>query len=307
VKNFILFIRRFFDGLFFLALQAVCFLLISRTRDMRGADVLQSANAVSGALYARQAAVTHYFGLSRENDSLLAENQRLRAQLALLAHSDDTLRDSAVRVAIPAPDTARRAPGDTSRRAPVVRIARYASYTFRTARVINNSVGARNNYITLARGARDGVQKGMAVISPSGVVGKVVAVSDNFSTAISILSARQPVSGRLAAGNGITGNVTWDGLRPEQLQMEAVPQEIKVYRGDTVWTTAYSFAPPDVPIGIVERIRRNKRNGSQTLLLRPASPFRALRHVYVVENAMMAERQALEDSTAALDRRAQRR
>jgi rod shape-determining protein MreC len=89
--------------------------------------------------------------------------------------------------------------------------------------------------------------------------------------------------------------------------MEAMPQEIKVHRGDTVWTTAYSFAPPDIPIGTVQRIRRVKKNASQTLLLRPASPFRSLRHVYIVENAMFEERQRLEDSTATQARAQERK
>lgn len=286
MKNFFLFVRRFFNGIFFLVLQALCFVLIARTRTMQGADVLSSANAVTGAFYKRQEATVHYFGLAAANDSLTAENAHLRAQLAALRYETDTLRDSAATIV-----------RSDSSAADSSRIIRYARYTFRTALVVNNSLTARNNYITLARGERHGIRKGMAVLSPSGVVGKIVNTSATNSVAISILSARQPVSGRLA--DGITGNVTWEGGSPDVLLMEAVPQEIKVHRGDTVWTTAYSFAPPDVPIGTVQRIRKVKKNASQTLLLRPASPFRNLRHVYVVENAALEERQRLEDSTAA--------
>lgn len=295
MKNFFLFVRRFFNGIFFLALQALCFVLIARTRTMQGADVLSSANAVSAAFYKRQQATTHYFGLAAANDSLTAENARLRAQLAALRYEVDTLYDSTTtiaRVDSVATDTTKP------------RTIRYAHYTFRTALVVNNSVAARNNYITLARGEREGVRVGMAVLSPSGVVGKVVNTSANNSVAISILSARQPVSGRLA--DGTTGTVTWEG-NPDVLLMEAVPQEVKVHRGDTVWTTSFSFAPPDVPIGTVQRIRKVKKNASQTLLLRPASPFRSLRHVYIVENAMLEERQRLEDSTAAQARAQERR
>jgi rod shape-determining protein MreC len=300
MKNFFLFVRRFFNGIFFLVLQALCFALIARTRSMQGSDVLSSANAVSAAFYKRQQATTHYFGLATANDSLTAENAWLRAQLAALRHEVDTLNDSVA--TITRVDSSSTSVTDTG--SARMRTIRYARYTFRTALVVNNSVSARNNYITLARGEKDGVRVGMAVLSPSGVVGKVVNTSANFSTAISILSARQPVSGRLA--DGTTGTVTWEG-NPDILLMEAVPQEIKVHRGDTVWTTAFSFAPPDVPIGTVQRIRKVKKNASQTLLLRPTSPFRNLRHVYVVENAMLEERQRLEDSTAAQVRTQERR
>lgn len=282
MRNFILFIRRFFNLILFLALEVVCFILIARTNTLQGNDVLNSANAVTGYFYNRQSDVAYYFSLKATNDSLVAENARLRTALSLRDYSFDTLRDTQVTRSFIATN-------DTSKR------IQYASYTYYVAKVINNSVSEQNNYITLNRGYRHGIRKNMPVISGAGVVGKVVNVSDHFATVISVLSARQPVSGRVK-GNTF-GNVEWDGRNPDYMYMPKVPQEIKVYKGDSVLTTSFSFFPPDILIGRVERIRTEKKDNSQTLILRTANNFRNLQYVYVVNDSMLQERLHLEDST----------
>lgn len=290
------FLRRFSTLLLFLGLEGLCFYLIARTKTLQGADVLSSANAVSGAFYRRQHAVAAYFNLPAVNDSLLAENARLRALIAQRGYETDTLHDTSFARSY-------REPAQSS--LDTVPVIRYARYTYRTARVINNSVTERNNFITLARGTDDGIRPGQAVISGTGVVGKVVYATAHFAAAVSILSERQPVSARLA--DGTTGTVRWRYGKPDLLELEDVPGELKIYRGDSVLTTAYSFAPPDVLVGRVVRLRRIKRNNSQTLLLRPAADFRKLEYVYVVENTYADERQAVEDSARAALRPANNR
>ncbi len=51
-------------------------------------------------------------------------------------------------------------------------------YELTVARVISNSINKNRNFIVLDRGERDGVEKGMGVLSPEGaMVGYVVACS----------------------------------------------------------------------------------------------------------------------------------
>ena len=262
---------------------------------MQGVDILSSANAISGGLYKQQNAVAQYLDLPRENDSLLAENARLRATLAHIQYEKDTLRDSMVATSY---EELRLATSTDSSR-----VIRYAQYNYRTARVVNNSVSERNNYVTLARGTRDGVKAGQAVLSSSGgLVGKVVYARAHFAAAISVLSDYQPVSAMLK--DGTLGTVRWRYGSPEVLRMEGIPLEQKVLKGDSVLTTSFSFAPPSVLVGRVEKLQRNKSNNTQTLILRPAASFRNLRHVYVVENTFLKERQEVEDSAQNMLNRA---
>ena len=278
MRNFILFIRRFFNLIFFLILETVCIILIARTNTLQGNDVMSSANSAIGLMYKKQNDVVYYFGLRMMNDSLLTENAKLRQQLAQYAIYD-TLKDTMVRRPIPT-DSAH--------------IVQYANYVYRTARVINNSVSSENNYITINRGTSHGVKKNQSIISSTGVVGRVVHVSDNYASALSVLSVKQQVSAKLKVGT--VGYVSWNGERPDVMIMRDVPQQIKVKRGDSVFTTSYSFFPPNILIGVVYKTVAIKKNNLQLLYLRTATNFRNLQYVYVVENTMMDERVKLEDS-----------
>jgi rod shape-determining protein MreC len=283
VRNFIRFISRFFNLILFLVLEVVCAVLIGRTSTIQGDDLMSSSNAVSGFYYKRQNDLVYYFGLGTMNDSLLHENSRLREQIAELSHSHDVLRDSAVM----------RAVGHTQDSTHRVT---YARYIYRTARVINNSVTQRNNYITLNRGTDDGIHKDMAVISGTGVVGKVVHTSKHFSTVLSVLSNIQTVSARLK--DGTSGQVTWvyEGTvgRPERLYLPEMPGETPMHLGDSVWTTTFSFFPPDVLIGTIEKVYKIAKTGKRVLLLKPSTNFRNMMYVYVVENTYQLEQKKLE-------------
>jgi len=247
---------------------------------LQGNDVLSSANTVAGIVYQKREDVIYYFGLKRMNDSLISENSRLRMALAQV-RGLDTLKDSVVRRPFGSDDS--------------THVIRYANFVYRTARVINNSVTSENNYVTINRGAKHGIKKRMAVLSGTGVVGEVISVSDNFSSILSVLNVKRKLSAKLR--NGTMGSVMWEEGRPDVLILEDIPKEIKVFRGDSVFTTNYSFFPPDVLIGTVDRMRINKRNNIQILYLKCATNFRNLQYVYVVENTMMDERTKLEDST----------
>lgn len=282
MRNFILFIRRFFNLILFLGLEIVCIILIARTHTLQGNEIMNSANAVSGLMYKKQNDVVYYFGLRSMNDSLLSENARLRDMLARYAEAD-TLPDTTVTRPI------------ITKKTDSTNIIRYANYVYRTARVINNSVGASDNYITINRGSKHGIKEKMAVVSGTGVVGKIVAVSDNYAVALSVLSMKQQVSAKLK--DGTFGFVTWEGGRPDLLYMKDISAEIKVKRGDSVFTTSFSFFPSDILIGRVVKVQKIAKNNQQLLTLQSATNFRNLQYVYVVENTMLDERLQLEDST----------
>lgn len=282
MRNFILFIRRFFNLIFFLGLEIVCIVLIARTKTLQGNELMNSANSVSGYFYNKQNDLVYYFGLRQMNDSLLNENARLRTQLAAYA-SVDTARNGKTSLPLNFSDS--------------THILHFADYTYRTARVINNSVTSANNYLTIARGSEDGITKNMPVISSNGLVGRVENVSKHFATVLSILNVKQPVSAKLKEGTTFSV-VNWEGERPDVLVMKGVAQEIKVKNNDSIYTTGYSqYLPANILIGTVFKKETLKKDNTQQLYIRPATNFRNLQYVYVIENKMSGERVQLEDST----------
>jgi len=281
VRNFILFIRRFFNLILFLILEVICIVLIEQTNTLQGNDIVSSANTVSGLVYKKQSDVVYYFGLRKMNDSLLNENALLRKEIDQI-RSIDTLKDSLVhRKFYPADST--------------IHIVKFADYVYRTARVINNSTNASDNYITINRGYKDGIAKNMAVISGTGIVGRVEHVSAHFASVLSILSSKQKVSAKLK--DGTNGYIVWDEKQPEVLIMTDVPQQAKIKKGDSVFTAVFSIFSPDILIGTVVKTELIKKNATQLIYLRSSTNFHNLQYVYVIENKMIFEKKLLEDSS----------
>lgn len=280
MRNFILFVRRFFNLILFLGLEIVCFVLIARTNTLQGNDVMSSANVLVGLLYQKREDVVYYFGLKTMNDSLLRENLRLRSELAAL-QTVDTLKDSTAQISFVGNDSLHK--------------IQYATYKFLEARVINNAVNAANNFITINRGYNQGVRKNMAVLSGSGVVGEVIHVSANFSSILSILNVKRKISAQLK--DGTTGFVSWESTIPDQLILEDISKEVKIYKGDSIFTTNYSLFPANMLIGTVWKRKVNKKTNEQILYLKSATNFRNLQYVYVVDDQKMAERKQLEALT----------
>jgi len=293
MRNFLLLIRRFWNIILFLILEVISFSMISKTHSTQGLDIVNSSNAVSGFVYKKQNDVVYYFQLKRMNDSLLQENTRLRNQLAANS-SVDSFSDVMARIPITVRDTSRKdSAGIALAPTGKVKVIRYASYRYIPARVINNSISNdRINYITINRGANDGIRKEMAVVTGNGIVGRVANVSAHYARVASVLSDRK-VSTKLSDG---TSNLItiWNPGSPEFVVTEKVPLYIKVKKGDSVFTTGYSFFPENVLVGTVAKVDTVKATNAKNLKIRLSTNFRNLQYVYVVEDQVGEERKRLE-------------
>lgn len=249
---------------------------------MQGNEIMNSANIFVAFWYKKQSGVSSYFGLRQMNDSLLNENTKLRQQLSRYTEAD-ILNDSSVVRGTVLNDS--------------VHSVQYAHYTYYKARVVNNSVNAASNFITINRGYKDGINRNMALISSTGVVGRIVNVSAHFATALSVLNTKQRLSAKLMGGT--TSFVYWEETSgPDELLMKITQPEIKIKKGDSVLTTSYStLFPSDMLIGRVEKVFIIKKDNSRLLRIKPATNFRNLQFVYAIKNDYMEERRKLEDST----------
>jgi rod shape-determining protein MreC len=218
------------------------------------------------------------------NDSLLAENNRLHQQLATYAEYD-YLKDTGV--------TLKVNPDDSTKK------ITYAHYIYKTARVVNNSVNNATNFITINRGSKDGIYPNMALVSSTGVVGRVLDVSDHFATALSILNTKQRLSAKLS--DGTSSFAYWEQKHgANTLLMKITQADVKIKKGDSVFTTSYStIFPADMLIGKVEKIFLIKKDNSRLLHITTATNFQNLQFIYAIKNDYIEERRLLEDSTKA--------
>jgi rod shape-determining protein MreC len=124
------------------------------------------------------------------------------------------------------------------------------------ARVIGNGTGANSKVVFVDRGAASGVESGMAVVTPDGIVGKVV---DAYPTASSVMLI---LDGNFAAGvvsdkNHVRG--TLKGVGHSQCQVDYVQNEERVDVGEWLYTSGDDrIFPKGFPVGQVTVVRPGK-------------------------------------------------
>lgn len=172
-------------------------------------------------------------------------------------------------------------------------------FTIIPAQVVNNSIVYTKNYITINKGSKYGIQPGMGVITEHGVVGKVKAVSEHFSTIISVLHTDVLISAKLTSA-GVMGTIRWLGANPLQAHLLYIPRHLHVEVGDKVVTSGYnSTFYEGIPIGTISRVELSKESLFYDILVDLTTQFSTLQHVYVIANNLKQEKDSLEQVTKA--------
>jgi rod shape-determining protein MreC len=135
--------------------------------------------------------------------------------------------------------------------------------------------------VTIDRGSGDGVQENMAVIAPTGVVGRVIGPVAAHAARVQLIidhnAAAAAVTERTRSGGMVVGQ---DGDPP--LRMELVSNLADVKPGDLVVTSgADGIYPKGFNIGRVESSERGKEL-YRSITVRPLADFRSLEEVFVV-------------------------
>jgi rod shape-determining protein MreC len=133
--------------------------------------------------------------------------------------------------------------------------------------------------MTIDKGARDGLLSDMAVIAPTGVVGRVVVPSARAAK-VQLLIDRNAAAGALVERSRAQGVVMGGG--DERLRMEYVSEVADVVTGDLVVTSGIDgIYPKGFVIGRVETV--DKSGGAyRRIVVKPSVDFRSLEEVLVV-------------------------
>jgi rod shape-determining protein MreC len=270
MRNLLIFITKYNAFFLFLIFEASSFVIYVKYNSFQKASFINSTNKVTGALYTQVNELYDYLALREINDSLANENARLRSQLKASFYVD-TL--------------GKRKVNDTIYK---------QQYTYVVAKVINNSVNRSNNYITIDRGSRQGIVKGMGVICSSGLVGKVVFVGEHLSIVQSLLHKDSRFSAMLAKNKEI-GYIEWsDDLDPHKGYLKDVSNNAQPKLGEQVVTSEFSLFPAGIPIGKVSNLHTKAGGFALNMEVRLAVDFSKLQYVDVVINKLAQEQAGLE-------------
>ncbi|MGB3949067.1 MAG: rod shape-determining protein MreC [Bacteroidia bacterium] len=275
MRNLIAFIWRNYFFFMFLLLEVFCVYLVVQNNYFQRASFINSSNQASAKILKTSADVEEYFYLKSENEKLARENAELRSR-SLVSFSkvvDDKylVKDTVFR----------------------------QKYTYTSCKVVNNSTNRRNNFLTLDKGAKHGIKNNMAVITSTGVVGQVKDVSDNFCTVMSLLNSKTTISSKIKK-DGSYGPLTWEGEDFRYATLHDIPTHVRLVKGDTVVTSAYSRTfPENIMVGTVDSFERKAGEYFYTVKVKLSTEFKKVSHVYIVTNMLKEEQEELEKRSEA--------
>jgi rod shape-determining protein MreC len=270
MRNLWIFISKYNAFFLFLIFEVASLIIYVKNNSFQRAEFINSANGVTGSFYAKVDEFYGYLSLKDVNDSLARENAHLR----------NTLKSSFY--------------ADTLTKHKVSDTVYKQQYEYIVARVINNSVNRSNNYLTINRGSKQGIAKGMGVICSKGIVGKVVFVSDHFSLIQSLLHKDSQFSAMLADNKEI-GDVVWgDEMDPHKAVLKDVSNNARPKLGEWVVASGYSLFPAGVPIGRVSSLHTKAGGYALNMEVTLSVDFSKLQYVNVVDNKFSKEQEALE-------------
>jgi rod shape-determining protein MreC len=150
----------------------------------------------------------------------------------------------------------------------------------RAAEVIAGPASADFRTVTIDKGSSDGLASDMGVISPSGVIGRVIQPVSPRAALVQLLIDRNAAAGALLERTRAQGIVI--GFGNGELRMEYVPGTADVKPGDLVVTSGIDgIYPKGFVIGVVDSVDRGS-GPYHDIVVRPAVDFSRLEEVLVV-------------------------
>ncbi len=150
------------------------------------------------------------------------------------------------------------------------------------ARVIARSPNNWYRNIVLDKGSDSGIKKGMAVISPKGLVGRVATVSRD-SAHVDLIIHREIAVGAIIQENRETQGIV-EGLgNSSNLRMINIPYYSTIKEGNTVVSSGLSESyPKGIDIGTVKEVELQPDGILLSALVEPSVDFDKLEEVLVI-------------------------
>ena len=257
----------------FILLEVLSGFLLFQYNHYQGSVWFTQANIVAAMVHEWEAGVLSYLRMPAENAALVRRNIILQQQNDILRHKaalakDDTLNSQLLTL-------------------------NYNNYNVVPAQIIDNSVRKRDNMIVINVGSNDGVAPEMGVVSGTGVVGIVSAVTPHHALVMSILNSNSSISCRLR-GTEYFGYLRWKGGSPLRAYMDDVPRHAHIKQGDIVETSGFSNVfPAGIFLGKVSRIKNSSDGLAFEVEILLGTDLSNLRHVNVISNHSKAELDSL--------------
>ena len=155
-------------------------------------------------------------------------------------------------------------------------------YQYSAAAVIGRDPSPFLHYIIIDHGSDEGIRRGMPVITQSGLVGRIDAVTAGAARVQLITDPAAIVNVKLQTQEvdaQILGSITGE------ITLNMVPQDISLEPGEVILTSGLGGNyPSDILIGQVITVRKFENELFQTATIQPIVDYSQLQAVLVIKN-----------------------
>lgn len=255
----------------FLTLEMVSIVLIQKNSIIQRYQISLFFHGVKSYFWKQNESIVQFFRLRKINEELVEDNARLHQTInryqELLEHRNEEILSVSNHYISDSIFMAES--GD--------------KFTYLPATIIKNSFSNQNNYLTINKGRKDGVQEDMGVISNRGIIGIVHAVGEKYSIILSFLNHDQNISASIKSSNTF-GPLSWSGISVDKAILKEIPLHTKFSIGDTIITSGLSaLYPSNIPIGTIESSKVVDGIYNE-LTIQMFENYKSLSNVYVVKH-----------------------
>ncbi len=163
------------------------------------------------------------------------------------------------------------------------------SYKTIQATVISRNPDQWQELLTIDKGEVNGVKSDMAVISSTGLIGKIKSVNE-FSSTVELISTnntKNRISTVIQSDQDINGWVEGYDSDKKELLVKRIANDMEVKKGSKVITSGLGGVfPKGLPVGEVKEVKPDQYGLTQTAYVKPSADFYHLEHVMVIDREM---------------------
>lgn len=173
-----------------------------------------------------------------------------------------------------------------------------SDFTTHHAMVIQRSPDRWNERIGINVGAQDGISENMAVVTSSGLIGRVREVSQ-FTSSVQLLSDQDAANRISARTDGEdTAYGFMEGIDEESgyMRFTKIDMDLEVEEGDLVSSSGLGgIFPSGITIGEIVHVQSDEYGLSQTALVDPSASLHQVDYVMVLDRGAPAVEEDLEE------------
>lgn len=218
------------------------------------------------------------YGYLYEYDSLQAENESLRSQLA---DAQQSARDGI------------EASEENVRLRQLLELReKHSDYQMESSKVVLWSSSNWSSSFTISKGENSGIELGDPVVTEYGVVvGQITELGDTWATVSTLIDVDMSV-GAYVSGSGSSGMVVGEFalMKDELCKLTFLADGAQIFVGDEILTSGSGGAfPAGLVLGTITNVQTEAGGQIEYGLVKPACDFDSLVQVFIIKSYEMVE------------------